>query len=153
MLDSKVHFFTSHFFSTLESDGPEAVASWTRRKKINIFSKKLIFVPIAKQFHWSLCVVVNPGALVDAGNRGPTKDDPLSCMIFLDSLRMHDKFTVAKHIRYWLNNEWQRKGMEVGAGETVGELFKPKNFKIFSPKGKALNGERIHAFVRLYTNI
>ena len=60
---SDVHVFTSHFMSTLASDGAEAVSSWTAKKKIDIFEKKLIFVPVNSDLHWSLCVVVNPGSI------------------------------------------------------------------------------------------
>lgn len=51
--------------STLASDGPEAVSSWTVKKKIDIFDKKLIFVPVNSDLHWSLCVVVNPGSIAN----------------------------------------------------------------------------------------
>ena len=59
--DPDVHVFTSHFMTTLSNEGPEAVSSWTAKKKIDIFEKKLIFVPVNRDLHWSLCVVVNPG--------------------------------------------------------------------------------------------
>ncbi len=49
---SDVHFFTTHFMSRLEKK-PSSVASWT--KKIDIFKKKLIFVPVNDDKHWSLC--------------------------------------------------------------------------------------------------
>ncbi|KAL3903413.1 MAG: hypothetical protein SGILL_010456, partial [Bacillariaceae sp.] len=61
--ESDVHFFTSHFFTTLSKNGPAAVTSWTSKKNIDIFKKKLIFIPINKTMHWSLCVVVNPGEI------------------------------------------------------------------------------------------
>ena len=138
-LDSRFHFFTSHFYSRLAAEGPDSVAGWTRRKNINIFNKKLIFVPINKTMHWSLCVVVNPGALVDAAGRKPTKDDQLSCMIFMDSLRMHNKSAVANHIRRWLNSEYNRiAGEKVTKGKRMAEetFFSLDNFPIFSPRGK-----------------
>jgi sentrin-specific protease 7 len=73
-----VHIFTSHFMSTLASDGPQAVSSWTAKKKIDIFEKKLIFVPVNSDLHWSLAVVVNPGFIAnnsdDEIDRG-SKDD------------------------------------------------------------------------------
>ena len=61
--NSDVHFFTSHFMTTLKDDGPEAVSSWTAKKNINVFKKKLIFLPVNADLHWSLCVVVNPGLI------------------------------------------------------------------------------------------
>jgi len=54
--------------TTLKNDGPEAVASWTKKKNINIFEKKLIFIPVNADLHWSLCVVVNPGLIVNNHN-------------------------------------------------------------------------------------
>lgn len=63
---SNVHFFTSHFMTTLKSEGVDAVASWTVNKKINVFEKKLIFIPVNANLHWSLCVVVNPGRIANS---------------------------------------------------------------------------------------
>ena len=62
---STVHFFTSHFMTTLKDEGTKAVESWTANKNINVFEKKLIFVPINANLHWSLCVVVNPGYIAN----------------------------------------------------------------------------------------
>ena len=72
--DSKVHFFTSHFMTTLKEDGPDAVASWTAKKKINIFEKKLIFIPVHADNHWSLCVVVNPGLILNIYDENIAED-------------------------------------------------------------------------------
>ena len=51
--------------TTLKNDGPKSVASWTANKGINIFKKKLIFIPVHADVHWSLCVVVNPGHIAN----------------------------------------------------------------------------------------
>jgi hypothetical protein len=56
--------------STLKKDGHKAVASWTVKKKINVFEKKLIFIPIYADHHWSLCVVVNPGLIENSFTDG-----------------------------------------------------------------------------------
>ncbi len=56
-----MHFFTSHFYTTLKEEGVNAVSSWTSRKGIDIFSKRIIFLPINQTLHWSLCAVINPG--------------------------------------------------------------------------------------------
>jgi Ulp1 family protease len=133
-LASDFHFFTSHFYTTLAAGGPKAVESWTRRKKINVFEKKLIFVPINKDLHWSLCVIVNPGAIVSSLEGTPSKNDSLCCLIFLDSLRMHNKNTVCSKIRSWLNNEWQRVNSE--CHELV--PFKLDSLRLFSPKGECI---------------
>eukprot|EP00934_Nitzschia_sp_Nitz4_P002048 Nitzschia sp. Nitz4//scaffold80_size88189//71589//78338//NITZ4_005093-RA/size88189-processed-gene-0.64-mRNA-1//1//CDS//3329558648//2048//frame0 len=131
---SPFHFFTSHFYSTLEDKGPEAVASWTERKKISLFQKKLIFIPINKDLHWSLCVVVNPGAIGELYNKKENKDSPLSCMIFLDSLRMHNKKKVGANIRCWLNNEWRRAQKKLTGFDVDEKPFQQDYFRMFNPK-------------------
>ena len=58
---SDYHVFTSHFFTTLTTSGFKSVKSWV--KDIPRFlKKKFVFVPICIDMHWSLCVIVNPGA-------------------------------------------------------------------------------------------
>jgi len=59
--NSSVHFFPAQFYGVLHDGGPEAVASWTA--SIDIFKKKFVFVPIKKDLHWSLCVIVNSGEI------------------------------------------------------------------------------------------
>jgi sentrin-specific protease 7 len=114
---SLVHFFTSHFYSKLVEDGPPGVEGWTRKKGIDIFKKKFIFVPINKSLHWSLCVVINAGAIIEhnkwAGNgfeeeKGFNEDTPFPCILFLDSLEAHQKAQVGSNIIEWLNAEWKR---------------------------------------------
>ena len=62
---SDVHFFTSLFMTTMEVKGPAAVASWTEKENIDLFQKKLVFIPVNVDLHWSLCVVVNPGQVAN----------------------------------------------------------------------------------------
>ena len=130
------HFFTSHFYTTLADEGPKAVESWTAKKNIDIFKKKLIFVPINKDLHWSLCVVVNPGAIMNSLEKKP--DDPLACLIFLDSLNMHRKHVVQKKICAWLNSEWAR--IRSKSQEQKKSPFHRNSLRIFSPKGKPFSG-------------
>ena len=63
---SKVHFFSSYFFTTLQKDGVEGVKKWTAKKGIDIFEKSFIFLPINENHHWSLCVIVNPGEIMNS---------------------------------------------------------------------------------------
>lgn len=124
---SNVHFFTSHFYTTLASEGAAGVRSWTAKKNIDIFEKRLIFIPINKTLHWSLCVVVNPGAIVQQVD---DEDPPLPCMLFFDSLNMHSKQTVRKNVWKWLNAEWRRT-KDPGAQE----IFNKNSFRLYAPKG------------------
>ena len=49
--------------TALKDKGPEVIASWTENKDINVFEKKLVFIPVNADLHFSLCVVVNPGLI------------------------------------------------------------------------------------------
>lgn len=119
--EEKVHVFTTQFFSRLEDEGVEGVTSWTSKKGINIFEKKFIFVPVNKDIHWSLFVIVNPGKVynVTSKNEGSgakgestTDEDELEFpfILFMDSLRAHKKSKMKKHIYNWLNSEAKRLG-------------------------------------------
>jgi hypothetical protein len=105
--ESRVHIFTSHFYTALAEGGPQTVESWTAKKNIDIFSKRMIFIPINKSLHWSLCVVVNANEI---GRMYQDRDEsaPRPCILFFDSLKAHKKEAVAKKVIGWLNAEWKR---------------------------------------------
>jgi Ulp1 family protease len=58
--------------SKLEDNGPKAVAEW--HKNINVFQKKLVFMPVHANSHWLLCVIVNPGLI---GNKSSNDEHAL----------------------------------------------------------------------------
>lgn len=143
-----LHVFSSHFYTTLSEEGPGAVQSWTARKNIDIFSKRFIFVPINKSLHWSLCVVVNPGNIVGScrasegfdgaelvdSDDSLTKDSPMPCILFLDSLKAHRKKAVASNVCKWLNAEWKR--MEKRPIKT--DLFTKRSMPVLDPRSKCI---------------
>ncbi|KNE64763.1 hypothetical protein AMAG_10110 [Allomyces macrogynus ATCC 38327] len=53
--------------ATPYAEGYQRVKSWT--KSVDLFSKKMVFVPINENLHWYLAVILNPGKLV-------IKDEP-----------------------------------------------------------------------------
>jgi len=138
LLKSCVHFFTSHFYTTLQDEGVDAVSSWTTKKGINIFSKRIIFLPINQSLHWSLCAVVNPGLIenydkIHAHNHSLYNENvdselEVPCIIFLDSLKAHQKNVVACNVRRWLNHEWKK----IKGGET--DVFTKQSIVLFTPK-------------------
>ena len=142
---SDVHFFSSHFYSTLQDEGPSAVTKWTENKGIDVFKKRCIFVPINKNLHWSICAVINPGEIMnhlenvkhgynDDGTFKFNEDDPFPCILFFDSSSAHQKQQVAKNIHSWLNSEWSR----LGKAESNLKPFDMKSMVVFSPKSKCL---------------
>ncbi|KAK6458940.1 uncharacterized protein RJT20DRAFT_124058 [Scheffersomyces xylosifermentans] len=58
--DQKVFGWTTHFYTNLESKGYQGVARWAKRKKLNLFEKNLVLVPInILNTHWALAVIDN----------------------------------------------------------------------------------------------
>lgn len=51
----KVHFFNSFFHKQLVAKGYDGVKRWT--KKVDLFSKTLLLIPIHLEIHWSLVTV------------------------------------------------------------------------------------------------
>ena len=108
--NSTCHFFTSHFYTRLEEEGPENVRSWLTKKNLDVFSKRLVFVPVNGGAHWSLAVIVNPGALVNGIETEKSEDDndEAGCIICLDSLgASHNKPEIAITLRKLLNDQWK----------------------------------------------
>ena len=69
-----IHVFTSHFYSTLEKEGPPAVASWTKKRNINVFAKKFIFIPgtlVSYNIH------VSSLSYIDNHSTGSQQESPL----------------------------------------------------------------------------
>lgn len=131
-----VHFFTSHFFTTLVNEGPNGVSSWTSRKEINIFQKKFIFIPINESLHWSLCVVVNAGNIRrQLIGTPPDDEDEIPFLLFFDSLKAHKKNKVGRKVREWLNFESRRVGLANGISD---EPFNEETMKLYDPKGMSL---------------
>jgi sentrin-specific protease 7 len=102
-----VLFFTSHFYTKLVEGGPELVARWTKDK--DVFTKRLIIVPIEMGGHWSICVVVNPGSILEHIKVDATLSPsaPCPCLIFMDSMKCHNKDAIGTKMRTWLNSEWR----------------------------------------------
>lgn len=123
-----MHFFTSHFFTKLKTQGVDAVSTWTAKKNIRIFDKTLIFIPINQSLHWSLCVVVNPAHI----QQKKADDEKMPCILFMDSLKAHQKARIAKYIRKWLNHEWATLYDD---DEWKGP-FLTGNMKVYAPRSK-----------------
>ncbi len=118
---------------------------WTEKKGIDIFQKKFIFIPINKTLHWSQCVVINPGAIIEH-NKGLDEgfvedgffdeDALFPCILFLDSLKAHhDKASMAKNVKACLNAEWKR--LEKYDDKTLSPFTSHKNsLTVSTPKSK-----------------
>lgn len=97
---SKVHVFSTFFFTKMvdASDSPgtaiAAVARWT--KKVDLFDKHLVCVPVNEHLHWSLAVIAN------LSQRRP-------CILIFDSLGSHDAQRVADYLLAFLRADYRDK--------------------------------------------
>ena len=145
-INDHVFFFATQFYTELSSRSPEAMTRWMKRKEINMFEKKLLFLPIHADLHWTLAVIVNPGHILSmATTKGgdsaisPTTA-PFPCILFFDSLKNasrgteHDPKRVAKLIRKLLNYEWSR--LWKAAESKWNEPFSERSMLLVTPKGK-----------------
>ena len=129
---SAAHFFPTRFFCDLDDEGPAAVsATWTAEKNIDVFEKRFVFIPLDDDQlgDWSLCVVVNPGAIPNeyVAEDEQSDDHDFPRILFLDSLEEDGKEDVANMVRNWLNHEAKRLGKFT-------ELFETRNPKVFNKK-------------------
>ncbi|NXL50207.1 SENP5 protease, partial [Podilymbus podiceps] len=86
----KVHFFNSFFHRQLVTKGYNGVKRWT--KKVDLFKKTLLLIPIHLEVHWSLITVNIPNRIIS----------------FYDSQGIHFKFCV-ENIRKYLLTEAKEK--------------------------------------------
>lgn len=141
---SPAYFFPTRFFTTLDEDpeGPAAVsATWTAKHNIDIFKKQFVFIPINESLHWSLCVVVNPGAITNeyVDEDDQSDDQTFPCILFLDSLKAHRKARVANKVRNWLNHEAKRLGKFTELFQVRDpKLFNKNTMEVIDPKGECM---------------
>ncbi|KAI9984372.1 hypothetical protein PInf_005720 [Phytophthora infestans] len=113
LVQDKVLFLNSHFYTRLGGGkgatahermqaGYKNVSTWHAHS--NFFNRSIIFIPINKDLHWSLAVVLNPGlAGSDSGN-----EEAESCIAVLDPLgSYHRKAAIIRNLRAFLRMRWE----------------------------------------------
>ncbi|KAF5462003.1 hypothetical protein F2P56_018050 [Juglans regia] len=117
----RFHFFNSFFFRKLAdmdkdptsaSDGRAAflrVRKWTR--KVNIFEKDYIFIPINFNLHWSLIVICHPGEVARLKDDNLEKSPKVPCILHMDSIK--GSHTGIKNlVQSYLWEEWNERQKE-----------------------------------------
>jgi Ulp1 family protease len=103
-----IHRYHYHpFLHKLEDEGMNSVLSWTADRGIYALSKKFIYVPIHRNEHWPLMVLINPG-WIDFCDECNNKT-MCPCMLHLDGLGLHDSKGIAGNLRCWLYAGCDRK--------------------------------------------
>ena len=93
-----MYAYSTFFFNRLESAGYGTVCRWT--KNVDIFSKKLVLVPIHRRVHWSLIVI----------------DMEKKHIIYLDSNKEDDEGALLIIAKYLLNEHWKKKERHLEKG-------------------------------------
>lgn len=117
----KFHFFNSFFFRKLadldkdQGRAPEGrsaflrVRKWTR--KINIFAKDFLFIPVNFSLHWSLIVICYPGEVETSEDGEAKKHGKLPCILHMDSLKGNHS-GLKDIIQSYLWEEWKERHPE-----------------------------------------
>ncbi|XP_031120349.1 probable ubiquitin-like-specific protease 2B isoform X3 [Ipomoea triloba] len=118
----RYHFFNSFFFRKLADmdkdpsnafDGRAAflrVRKWTR--KLNLFEKDFVFIPVNYNLHWSLIVICHPGEVAKFEDDILGKLSRVPCILHMDSLR--GSHTGLKDLlQSYLWEEWKERQKEL----------------------------------------
>lgn len=110
-IDDCLCFNTYFLTQLLYQDGPDRFKAWSVRRNLTLFEKRMLIFPFHAANHWSLFVIVNPGRIQEAylGKR-PYKAMPF--ILHFDSLGSnspHNKASVGRSLRSWLNRAWQQE--------------------------------------------
>ncbi|KAF6143495.1 hypothetical protein GIB67_029664 [Kingdonia uniflora] len=119
----RFHFFNSFFFRKLAdldktpssaSEGRAAfqrVRKWTR--KVNLFEKDYIFIPVNFNLHWSLLVICHPDEETEGFPKVP-------CILHMDSIKGSHK-GLKNLVQSYLWEEWKERHAE--SSEDVSKKF------------------------------
>lgn len=115
----KFHFFNSFFFrklADLDKDPSSAskgraaflrVRKWTR--KVNLFGKDYIFIPVNFNLHWSLIVLCHLGEV--AKSKETDDSHKMPCILHMDSIKGSHK-GLQNLIQSYLWEEWKERQAE-----------------------------------------
>ncbi|KAL5221807.1 hypothetical protein ABZP36_026520 [Zizania latifolia] len=117
----RYHFFNSFFFRKLadldkdQGRAPEGraaflcVRKWTR--KINVFEKDFLFIPVNFNSHWSLIVICYPGEVETFKDGDTNISAKIPCILHMDSLKGSHS-GLKDIIQSYLWEEWKERHPE-----------------------------------------
>ncbi|KAG9156309.1 hypothetical protein Leryth_009179 [Lithospermum erythrorhizon] len=113
----RFHFFNSFFFRKLADldndsssvrEGPvsfQHIRKWT--KKVDLFAKDFIFIPVNFSLHWSLIIICHPGEVTKSIDEFQTSNKQ-PCILHMDSIRGSHKGFEDLFQNYLLE-EWKER--------------------------------------------
>lgn len=117
----RFHFFNSFFFRKLAdpdkdsfsaSEGRAAfqrVRKWTR--KVNLFEKDYVIIPVNFNYHWSLIVMCHLGEVATFEDEDVKKSIRVPCILHMDSIKGNHA-GLQDLVRSYLCEEWKEKQKE-----------------------------------------
>ncbi|MCL7043763.1 hypothetical protein MKW94_030322 [Papaver nudicaule] len=126
----RFHFFNSFFFrklADLDKDLPSAsqgrkgfqrVRKWTR--KVNLFEKDYVFIPINFHHHWSLIILCHPGEVANSKGEDVENSVKVPCILHMNSIEGSHR-GLMKVIQSYLLEEWNER--TAGASEDFSSKF------------------------------
>ncbi|KAL1214239.1 putative ubiquitin-like-specific protease 2B [Cardamine amara subsp. amara] len=117
----RFHFFNSFFFRKLAdldkdpssiADGKAAflrVRKWTR--KVDMFGKDYIFVPVNFNLHWSLIVICHPGEVANCTDLDLDDSKKVPCILHMDSIK-GSHAGLKNLVQSYLCEEWKERHKE-----------------------------------------
>ncbi|CAI9259946.1 unnamed protein product [Lactuca saligna] len=126
----RFHFFNSFFFRKLADpdndplDASKGIAAFQRVKKwtrkVNLFEKDYVFIPVNYNYHWSLLVICNLGEVATYKDEDVNKSMRVPCVLHMDSIR--GSHTGLKGLlQSYLKEEWKERKQE--ASEDICSRF------------------------------
>ncbi|XP_064986288.1 probable ubiquitin-like-specific protease 2B isoform X2 [Musa acuminata AAA Group] len=123
----RFHFFNSFFFRKLAdldkdrgcvSEGRAAflrVRKWTR--KVNIFEKDYIFIPVNFNLHWSLLIICHPGEVANLEDN-EIDSDKVPCILHMDSIKGSHS-GLKNIIQSYMWEEWKERHPETTEDDSL----------------------------------
>ncbi|KAL0797573.1 hypothetical protein Bca101_052747 [Brassica carinata] len=117
----RFHFFNSFFFRKLAdldkdpssiADGKAAflrVRKWTR--KVDMFGKDYIFVPVNFSLHWSLIIICHPGEVANRTDLDLEDSTKVPCILHMDSIK-GSHAGLKNLVQSYLCEEWKERHKE-----------------------------------------
>ncbi|KAJ0237662.1 ubiquitin-like-specific protease 2B [Hirschfeldia incana] len=117
----RLHFFNSFFFRKLAdldkdpssiADGKAAflrVRKWTR--KVDMFGKDYIFVPVNFNLHWSLIIICHPGEVANCTGLDFDNSTKVPCILHMDSIK-GSHAGLKNLVQSYLCEEWKERHKE-----------------------------------------
>ncbi|CAF2107978.1 probable ubiquitin-like-specific protease 2B isoform X2 [Brassica napus] len=114
----RFHFFNSFFFRKLAdldkdpssiADGKAAflrVRKWTR--KVDMFGKDYIFVPVNFSLHWSLIIICHPGEVANCTDLDLDDSPKVPCILHMDSIK-GSHAGLKNLVQSYLCEEWKER--------------------------------------------